>query len=583
MPSAGNGQVVVYGEEFRRIEALPRRTEPVLRIDKLSAWLRTGAEPTATLLYDQAWALTELYDNASTGVGGIAGILPVGKGKTLITLLGGTVVNAKRPILLVPAGLKKKTDFEIPEYQKKWRIHTGLRVVSNQLLQTLNNKQLLFRYMPDWIFIDEAHEYKNKDAARTRRLIEYCERFPNTGVAILSGTLVKDSIKDYAHLLALVFPRKQYGERFWSMSPVPYYKSRELDDWCKALDERTPDQSRASPGALMRWCKEGQSPRQAFGERLYQTPGIIAPAYKEDCAASLDIVLRPTPPIPDNVRAAFAEMRRTGTTPAGDQLTDRFSVWRRFRELAYGFYYRWVWPSGRPDVEWLEIRRAWRKTIRHILKHNRRGLDSVKGVENAVAAGQFGREPLEEMNAWLEIKKRYPPSGKPPREAVWLSDYLLQDAAKFDSIIWVEHPEVGQKLSQLTGKPYFGAGDGGEISRLKGESCILSVHAHRKGHNLQDRYTEALYFCMPSNSEMWEQSVGRIHRRGQEADATTMHVYMHCLDLYEAFQGAISEALYIKDTTRQPQKVLTATKALLTPDEVIAKMRSGDALWSETA
>ena len=55
---------VTRDEEFRRIEALPRRMGPTVRIEALSALLRTpeGAAAGAQLLLEQAWLLTELYD-----------------------------------------------------------------------------------------------------------------------------------------------------------------------------------------------------------------------------------------------------------------------------------------------------------------------------------------------------------------------------------------------------------------------------------------------------------------------------------------------------------------------------------------
>lgn len=576
---------VTRDEEFRRIEALPRRVGPTVRIEALSALLRTpeGAAAGAQLLLEQAWLLTELYDNAVSGVGGAVGMFPVGKGKTIPTLVGGTLLQAQRPILLVPAGLKRKTEVEIVHYRKHWRVHPNLKILSNQMLQILENKDMLRLYMPDVIFIDEAHEYKNPSAARTIRLLEYCRDFPQTIVVVLSGTLIKDSIRNYAHLMAIVFPRRRLRDgRIWSMSPVPYYKSRSCEEWSRALDENTPDSKRIAPGALRSFVQGQESVREAVARRMYELPGVVAPESKEDCAASLNIFQRAAPPVPEVIRQSFALMRQSGATISGDQMTDRFSVQRRFQEIIFGFYRRWIWPNNTPDAEWIETRKAWRKSIRHILKYNRQGLDSVKAVELAVEAGQFGPDVLQQMYAWLEIKKRYPPRGQPPQEIVWLSDYILKDAAKFKGLIWVEHPVLGERLAQMTGYPYFGAGDD-RIIEYRGGPCIASIHAHRKGHNLQDRYRDALYLCMPANSEMWEQSIGRIHRRGQEADEVRIYVYMHCIELWESFEGAMSEAVYIKESSRQSQKLLTATKALLTADEVVAKLSSGDSLWGRVA
>ncbi len=579
-PESVNGsRAVLYDDEFRRIEALPRRVAPTIYPELLSQMLRTPTG-TKTLFFEQAWVLTELYDNVVARVGGAAGIIPVGRGKTLMALLAGTLIGAQRPVMLVPAHLKKKTDYELPQYARDWRVHPNIRTLSNQTLQTLPNRGLLYRYMPDLIVLDEVHEYKNIEAAKTQRLIEYCEKFPNTIVVALSGTFIKDSLKDFAHILSLCFPRRATGQGWVSVCPVPHYKSRALQDWCDATDERVRPEKQIAPGALYRLVRGEQTPRQAIGDRITETYGVVAPPPRpgDDCPAALTISVRRVQHIPEVIQRAFTAMRTTGTTLSGDVLTDDVSARKRFREIAYGFYYRWMWPGGRPDVEWLEYRKQWRKFVRWTLRYNQRGLDSALAVQNAVINGEYGGDGWTAWAKWVSVRDRYKPH--PPIEAVWLDDYILNDAKTFNGLTWVEHQAVGERLAQLSGRPYFGAGDS-RILRYN-KPCVLSIHAHSTGLNLQDRYNTNLFLTMPP-SKTWEQSVGRTHRTGQEAHEVTVEVYMHCNALWTAWNNALSEAQYVLDLTKQPQKILTATKDVLTPDEVVAKMSSADPLWASSS
>lgn len=551
---------VVRGAEFRRIEALPRRLSPTIDPDKLTQYLKTP-NGTQSLRLNQAEVLADLYD-----FNGAFGMQGVGAGKTLISLLAPVVMEAKRPVLLVPAALKYKAEsVDIPFYREHWRLHPDLRVLSNQTLQTLNNKDLLKRFMPDLLILDEAHEYRNRKAARTKRLLGYLKDNPDTKLLVLSGTLTKRSIQDYWHLLKHALPRQ---------CPLPLHW-QELVEWSEALDQDMPDNRRRAPGALMRFCGPGENARQGFRRRLVETPGVVA-TVESSCDSSLNVTQRKTPVVPAVIVQAFDKMRRTASTPSGDELTDQMNVWRRCKELSYGFYYRWIWPNNKPDDEWLDARRAWRKFVRKTLEHNRRGLDSEKAVRDAVARGEI---TCDEYAPWVKVRDRWKPH--PPREAVWVSDYLLADAATWmvehKSIVWVEHDAVGKRLAQLTGHPYFGAGDD-RIANHQGPA-VVSVNAHGKGHNLQ-RYTTMLLLCCPSGGDVWEQLLGRSHRQGQEADEVDFEVYLHCRELWNSFQKAVGDARYIEDSMGQKQKLNLATISVLTPDQVVSMSASGDPLWA---
>ena len=87
---------------------IPRRTplspdEEAEQIDLLTNHLRTPGG-TMRLRPVQAQALYEMHD-----YGGLFGPIRVSGGKTLITLLAALVLEAQRPMLIVPAALIEKT------------------------------------------------------------------------------------------------------------------------------------------------------------------------------------------------------------------------------------------------------------------------------------------------------------------------------------------------------------------------------------------------------------------------------------------------------------------------------------------
>src|SRR5690348_3083142 len=93
--------------DFDRIVALPRRR---LSERAAVAWAHVLTNEyrlpggTMALLPWQGFALAEAAEND-----GALLVLPVGFGKTLISFLAPTVMNAARPILIVPAALREKT------------------------------------------------------------------------------------------------------------------------------------------------------------------------------------------------------------------------------------------------------------------------------------------------------------------------------------------------------------------------------------------------------------------------------------------------------------------------------------------
>jgi hypothetical protein len=555
-------------QEFRRIEALPRRrwdVDPTLgaATEELNALLRIpgGDQPCSehcrcpkSLWPNQAAALIELCT-----VHGLFGPIGVGKGKALITLLAPVVIGAERPVLFVPAQLRDQTLRKvIPMLRRHWRLSGRLRVVGYSELSLAKNKGMLHELAPDLILLDECHSVKNPQAARTKRLAEYMRQHPQTRVLAVSGSVTKRSLRDYWQLL------------LWALKPdlAPLPNAwRELADWADALDEGVPDEQRKGPGALTRLCDEGEGPRDGYRRRLVETPGVVATAQSE-LGVSLRIVEAPVR-VPGIVLGHMDRMRTTWTTPYGDEIAEAVELWRHMRELACGFFYRWD-PS--PPAGWLSARKAWKALVRETLKHNRRGLDSELLVSRwfaRLADEGRGDEALVKIwREWHEVKD----TCKPNTVAEWVDPFALHHAAAWlqqsqaepgeGGIAWTEHVAFAERLAELSGFRYFGAGMKASAEILDASGPIIaSIAAHSEGKNLQ-RWSRSLVVAPPSSGKTWEQLLGRTHREGQEADEVSYEVWLHADELRASLRQALADARYIEQTTGARQKLLYADLAV---------------------
>lgn len=134
-------------------------------------------------------------------------------------------------------------------------------------------------------------------------------------------------------------------------------------------------------------------------------------------------------------------------------------------------------------------------------------------------------------------------------------------------IIWTGPGQsaMGEKIYELSGFPYYGAGANAEEAETS--IIVCSVESQGTGKNLQTPTKHRAGFAnnvictMPSGGKMTEQLIGRTHRPGQMADEVVVEwlsVYGDFFDL--AMQSAIADAKFVMET--QPgslQKLLYAT------------------------
>lgn len=330
--------------ELDRILTLPRRATSAVEFgetikDRLTELLKTP-NGKQSLRAVQAAAL---YDIGT--LGGLFGPIPVGFGKTLISLLAPYVLDAQRPLLVLPAALIKKTNAERAKYAEHWRVPNNIQLISYEMLGRVQAATFLEEMNPDLIIFDEVHRAKNKRAAVTRRLVRYMRARPDTMVVALSGTVMRKSLLDFGHILRWCLKKN---------APIPE-TDVELEEWAQALDERVEEYERAELGALKVFSggvDDLDAVRRGFKERLISTPGVVAVTGGEDDLVTSSLRISALKyDVKDITDRHIGVLRADMLSPDGWQYTQAVDTWRVSKELALGFHYVRV-HAGR-YAEWL--------------------------------------------------------------------------------------------------------------------------------------------------------------------------------------------------------------------------------------
>jgi intein/homing endonuclease len=501
---------------------------------------------------------------------------------TLLSALGAIVLEAKKPLLIVPAKLVEKTRLDMNRLRKHWLV-PHIPVVSYEILGREQASSYLQAMAPDLIIADECHKLRNTQAAVTRRVKRWMEEHPETKFVGLSGTIMKRSLHDYYHLAA------------WSLkrtNPTPTDFNDRMA-WAAVLDEKKNKnteqlEAKIAPGALIEFCNNDErelyktdpikAVRSGYRRRLVETPGVIA---TQEGALGMSLIINSQvikiPGITEAVRSLKKEWKR----PDGEPVMDAIEIWRHLREIACGFYYRW---NPMPPREWLDSRKAWARAVREILRNNRIGLDSEGQIRRFVLkeradleAGLLApskvryEQEYEVLKAWRETE----PTFTPNQEAVWLSHDSLDHAARWmdeeKGICWVEHVEYGRELAARTGIAYYQRAGLNEKKQLiddhpKGTPLIASIASNAEGRNLQ-AWSTNLVTSPPTSGALWEQLLGRCHRDGQEADEVTYTLLISLAEQAAAFDRARADARTISDTIGQEQKLCYADVSVVPPNE----------------
>ena len=573
----------------------------------------------------QGWALEEASDAR-----GLLASIGVGDGKTGIDLLLPMAIPGVRTAaLLLPSALKPQFLMrDMPQWSAHFRTpnlaggvgqffdgRPTLHVITYNELSAVKNSDLLSRIPNlDLIIADEAHSLRDPGAARTIRFLRAFSRLPNTRFAALSGTITTRSLKDYAHLSALALRER---------SPLPIHPPT-VDEWAASIDATSSSQPFLKhPGALLEALGKGiderddtERARRGFQRRFASTHGVIATQDNPlRCSLILDERKVKLPTALDTegakelapefrgwleksqaglISASVNFVRETKQRPDGEELIEVLEVARCVRQVATGFFYRWRFPRGEAVDQiktWLKLRKAWRAEIRAQLNYPRENYDSpgnitraairwfdgyyaeVNGERKFFAPGTKGG-PLptyaaDHWLAWKQVRKTV----QPETEAVWLSDWLVQDAIEWaltePGIVWFEHDEfmVRARAIARARKLDLGFFPGGKeastgilLERGK-RSIFASIKAHGEGKNLQHAFGRNLIVHPPSNGKTVEQLLGRTHREGQPRDEVTAEFYRYHSELRGDIESAENHARYIETTTGTRQRLNFAVRS----------------------
>lgn len=586
---------VTRSADWERITQLPERRISRAWGEALSADLTpdlitdVGKANGLTLKWIQAIALWEIFQCRGAYLG-----IPVGGGKTLISYLAAYILEARKPLLVIPEALFEKTRSEFHRYVTQGWVTpmpppTSLGM---KALQQEHNLTLLDRHKPDMVFIDEADILRNWGKSVPMRLDRYkagsipmreedgewfidVETWTETrnalaetvgpiqewsrarGVPFIcaTGTGMRWSIRDFAHLINW---GREHG------SPLPLDPD-ELNRWANALDERSNApgaKRRLRAGALLELAEvaaefrttELGHARACFQHRLHLTPGVII-TDETDCDQPLTINLVAAPE-DAAINAAFETFRLEWTLPDGQEVIDALTFWRGELELGCGFFGRWKYP---PPEGWRNARRAYFHLVLDIIKrtaYSSNPKDTAKAVAKA-----YPRHP--DVLLWNTVKADFTPEP----ETEWVSASVVGWAAQWAAanprggLIWTQSVPLGEAIAAAAGIKYYGAQgeayDGSSIEHADDRCCVASIKANTRGRNLQDRFYKGAVVMVPQSAEILEQLLGRLHRDGQLRPVEWWFLQTSGGTRY-AFDVANREAETSLSLLAQKQKILRA-------------------------
>lgn len=610
------------------------------------------------------------------------GFLPIGVGwgKTLVSLMIANRAHergeSQRSMLFVPSQVydqliqtdiqwaRRRVGLSVPFHllggrglDDRRRLaasgRTGCYVLPYSLLSTRDaeamlggdhenpppNKPAINGIRPDLIIVDEAHNVKNLDAARTQRLRRYIQAHQPALVA-LSGTITSKSINDYHYLIS-------YALRH--LSPLPQSETL-TSNWSYVLDPERPggDFGRAGSGSktgpltpLVAWARkhfpEEKIPagipgfRKAYRLRLTSAPGVVSTGDAE-IGVSLTLCNHPVPkhtehPEWQRLEELMRQVEDEWTTPSGDEIEEGFHKWRYLNELTAGFYYNLRWPTIEeleskglsPDeakvylalaIEHHEAHQLFSRELRRWIQYQGcPGMDTPLLVTSNMSNHQDRDVGKRLYTLWHEARDlKF--EGMPERisEPIRICDYKIQHAVRWaeqhvrstrgkaGALIWYHHRAMGVWLAEAleaAGVPSLWCPSNSvrqgmnDIVREAGEGkgpnkhkvLVVAMGGHGTGKNLQHGFQHQLFAQMPRQADTFEQVLGRTHRNGQQADELNPAMMNTTEFDHQNLWACLIDSLYIHQTTGSRQKAIYASYSPLPrrfPDDFLRERGFSD-------
>lgn len=480
--------------------------------------------------------------------------------------------------------------------------YPGCYVLPYSLLSQPDCLYLWEQIHPGLVIADEAHRLRNPRAARTKRVMDFVEQAEPWFVP-LSGTMTNKGLFDYQHLIRPAL-RDQ--------SPLPRLHGM-VFLWDGVVNSKAGHSADGdgvhSMKPLVRWAQE-QAPdqkfpleetetyRRAFRMRLLSAPGVVATGDNE-IGVSLQVVNEEVEPSQghEQVVELIRQVREDFLTPNGDEIEHAFHCHKWEQELTAGFYYKLAWPdaptlaarraiSVGEAAEILERAKLWHaatqkmhRLMREFFKTSPPGLDTPLELGRSMAQHAGKHVPPELYDAWCD-QKALDFLGRPERDrsVVRVCDYKIQHAVRWvqrmasegarGGLLWFYHQEMGDWLAEELAKAgreplLCKAGANQEILSVgdpksggKGDRwTAASLTSHGEGKNLQ-AFQHQLYVQWPRDAKVIEQSLGRTHRNGQEADELVVHTCRTNEADDVNFAAGLNDAIYTCQTAGVKQKII---------------------------
>jgi len=118
--------------------------------------------------------------------------------------------NNQKVLVIAPAGLVHNED-QWPRYLKEFEIFDKVPLISMGDLQKTPESFRYSKYSKNYslIIVDEAHNYRNEDAYRTRNLKKIIDENGNAKILFLTATPINTSLDDLVNLVKLFYRKGQ--------------------------------------------------------------------------------------------------------------------------------------------------------------------------------------------------------------------------------------------------------------------------------------------------------------------------------------------------------------------------------------
>lgn len=528
---------VPASEELSRVLGLPRSepTHPDL-VDLLTAHL---AKTDSVRLWEhQALMLMYAHD-----LGGAFGSLPVGTGKTLISMLLATLLESKRPVLMIPKQLEDKTLRDYDKISEDWKA-TLPTILGYELLSHPMHDEDLEKLNPDLLILDEGDRAGRRSGVKSalhRKVEKFVSTHPECTVVVMSAELEGAQLLRYQGILKWCLGEKQ----------MPLPKSyHETQIWGQAVDHDVPLGMRLDFGALTAF---GDDPKKGLSNHIANTPGIVR-VLESSCAAPL-YIRKWRPKVPDEIESALSLINEEGRRPADGEELEEWELYSVLTQTVLGFNYV---PDPLPPKEWINARRAWNRCIRQALEEEIPGIHSPSQVTAAVRTEELPGIGI--LDRWEQIAAKH----NIGKKTIWFSkDVIRQALAEArkhkDCVIWSRFRAVGEALESMGITHYSKKGRDSEGNHIEDASGVISasIKSCSVGVNLQ-QWSEAIVLTPPSSCGPWEQIVGRHHRAGQLAENVTFRTILAIPQHQNALSSALAEAKHITKMSGSEKKLVLA-------------------------